>query len=88
MKFKLDKEQYRLLKQLDFSEIGSSVEFLDDETSVSVADSDVRLFRVIITEEIDANGLTDDQNDVLPYGRQLYAIHDSIYEQWEARQSQ
>lgn len=88
MKFKLNPEQYQLLKGIDFSEIGADVEFLDGETAVSVANKSVGLFQIIISEEIDVNGLTDDQNDVLPYGRKLYAIYDSIYAQClEAQQN-
>lgn len=88
MKFNLTPEQYQLLKGIDFSEIGPDVEFLDNETAVSVANKSVGLFQIIISEEIDVNGLTDDQNDVLPYGRKLYAIYDSIYAQClEAQQN-
>ena len=37
------------------------------------------VFLDCITTEIDMTGLSDDQSEVLPRGRQLYALYDGIY---------
>ena len=39
------------------------------------------LFLTLISDEIDMHGFSADQNEVLPYGRKLYAIYDSAYDQ-------
>jgi hypothetical protein len=81
MTFSLSKDQYNLLKTIDFTEIKKSVRFHDGENEVEVKREAIRLFQVIISEEIDRNGLTDDQDDVTPKGRKLYALYDAIYNQ-------
>jgi len=81
MKFILNADQYALLKTIDFSEIGDSVNLDDSTLSVSIKDDQIRTFQVIISEEIDRRGLSDDQNTVLPLGRKLYALYDEIYAQ-------
>lgn len=84
MIFKLSEEQYRLLRTIDFSELGKAVSFWDDKREIWVSKEKIRIFRIIITEEIDRKGLTDNQNEVTPYGRALYALHDEIYDQWRS----
>ena len=81
MTFTLTKDQIAILKKIDFSEIEEPIAYDDNQTTVTVPDSKVGLFLMIISEEIDVYGLTDDQDDVLPYGRKLYAIYDSVYYQ-------
>ena len=79
--FTLTKDQIGILKKIDFSEIGEPVIYGNNQATVTVPDSKAGLFLIIISEEIDVHGLSDDQDDVLPYGRKLYAIYDSIYGQ-------
>ena len=79
--FTLTKDQIAILKKIDFSEIEEPIVYDDNQATVTVPDSKVGLFLMIISEEIDVYGLTDDQDDVLPYGRKLYAIYDSVYYQ-------
>ena len=81
MTFTLTKDQIAILKKIDFSEIEEPIVYDDNQTTVTVPDSKVGLFLMIISEEIDVYGLTDDQDDVLPYGRKLYDIYDSVYYQ-------
>lgn len=81
MTFTLTKEQIAILKKIDFSEIEEPIVFGDNQTTVTVPDSKTDLFLMNISDEIDMHGFTADQNDVLPYGRKLYAIYDSVYYQ-------
>ena len=81
MKFKLLKKQYQLLRTIDFSELNGKISFIDKMEEVTVDDDALSLFQMIISEEIDRNGLTDDQNDVTPHGRELYALYDAVYDQ-------
>jgi len=78
MLFKLDEKQYNLLKTIDFSEINGSFSFDDATLSVEVSDDAVGTFQVIISEEIDVKGLSNNQDEVTPYGRKLYALYDEI----------
>ena len=78
----LSKEQYDLINTIDISEIGKeNIIFSDKDYSLYVEEGSIRLLRILITEEIDRNGLTDHQNVVTPYGRKLYELHDTIYSQ-------
>ena len=79
MKIRLSKEQYNLLKKIDLSEIENDI-LLNDPNEIDLPEDKIRLLRIIITEEIDVNGLSDDQNEVTPYGRSLYDLHDTIYQ--------
>lgn len=79
--FTLTKDQIDILRKIDFSEIGEPVVYGNNQTTVTVPESKAGLFLMIISEEIDVHGLSDDQDDVLPYGRKLYAIYDSVYDQ-------
>ena len=81
MTFTLTKDQIGILKKIDFSEIEEPIVFGDNQTTVTVPDSKADLFLMNISDEIDMHGLSDDQDDVLPYGRKLYAIYDSIFDQ-------
>ena len=81
MTFTFSKDQVDILKKIDFSEIAEPVVFGDNQTSVTVSDSKAGLFLTLISDEIDMHGFSADQNEVLPYGRKLYAIYDSAYDQ-------
>lgn len=78
MVFRLDKDAYLLAKSIDFSEIAHDVSFDDELQAVTVSDEKILTFQVLISEEIDVKGLSDNQEQVTPYGRQLYVLYDTI----------
>lgn len=75
-KIKLSKEQFNILKRIDFSELGDDI-VLDEDNNYIVI-NDYTLFCLIMTEEISVNGIGTDYepND---YGRKLEALYDYIY---------
>lgn len=79
MTFTLTKEQYELAKSIDFSELAEGIRFSDTELSLTVPPESLRLFQVLISEEIDVKGFSDNQEKVTPYGRRLYALYDAVY---------
>lgn len=81
MTFTLTKDQMGILKKIDFSEIGEPIVYDDNRSTVTVPDKKTDQLLMLLVDEIDMHGLSDDQDDVLPYGRKLYAIYDSIYDQ-------
>ena len=81
MTFTLTKEQLAILKKIDFSEIGEPIVYDDNHSTVTVPDEKIDQLLMLLVDEIDMHGLSDDQDDVLPYGRKLYAIYDSIFDQ-------
>lgn len=81
MTFTLTKDQMGILKKIDFSEIGEPIVYDDNHSTVTVPDKKTDQLLMLLVDEIDMHGLSDDQDDVLPYGRKLYAIYDSIYDQ-------
>ena len=74
--FMLSPSYFQLLKEIDFSEIGDSVSF--DEKTHTVKTSNLRLLQIILTEEINTKGLTDDQQEATPHGHELEALYDEI----------
>lgn len=74
--FTLSPSYFQLLKEIDFSEMGSSVVF--DEETCTVRTDNLRLLQIILTEEINTKGLTADQQDATPHGRKLEALYDEI----------
>lgn len=81
MTFVLNKAQYVLAKTIDYSEMNGSLKFNDVSLSISMPNDQVSLFEVLISEEVDRRGLSDDQNKVLPIGRRLYDLYDTVYAQ-------
>ena len=94
MIIELNDEFYALAKTVDFSYMGEHIKFDDEKNQIVLDDCDIKikdyrgfyfiesslsLFLSCITDEVCRSGLSDDQNEVLPRGRQLYALHDSIY---------
>lgn len=75
----VSKENYDLAKSIDFSELLNRVMFNDEQHSIAVRKTDIDIFMVIISEEIDMKGLTEDQQDVTPHGRRLYELYDEVY---------
>lgn len=94
MIIKLTKKEYELAKTVDFSEMENHISFRDnnkievDDGKITLKDykneefeqSCIGLFLECITTEIDFTGLSDNQEEVLPRGRELYELHDSIYD--------
>lgn len=94
MIIELNDEFYALAKTVDFSYMGEHIKFDDEHNRIVLDECDIErkdyygesyymtaigCFLDCITTEIDMTGLSDDQNEVLPRGRQLYALHDGIY---------
>lgn len=99
MKITLSAEMYKLIKSVDFEDIENDILFSDSENTIELEDRDIS-FRDMFGEEyketpinailmcIDAEitrtGLSDEQNEILPRGQQLYELYDSIYYSEEA----
>ena len=78
-KIKLTKDEYDLIKRIDFSEMKDKIIFDDEENSILV--SDFLLFELIVIEEININGLTDNQMRANEYGRALENLIDRLTEE-------
>lgn len=76
MKYKLSRKNYILLRTIDFSEMGDTVTFDDEEASVST--NNIVLLQIIITEEIVGTGMDDAQNECNERGRELYDLYDEL----------
>ena len=76
VEFTLSPSSFRLLKEIDLSEMESSV-VLDGKTC-KVKTSNLWLLQTILNEEIVTKGLTPDQQNVTPYGRELEGLYDEI----------
>lgn len=75
--FSLSREQFDLLKSVDFSEMRESVSF--DDKNREVGTDDLWLLQTILAEEINTKGLTPDQQNVTKHGEALEALYDEIY---------
>lgn len=93
MKLGFSEEFYNLMKTVDFSDIEDRIVFIDDERAIEMEDEDVTFIDYYgkpfqespinailscIDSEIVASGLSANQNTVLPRGRKLYELYDSI----------
>lgn len=74
--FSMTRENYELLKSIDFSEMGDTVVF--DDATATMSTSDYGLLQVIINEEIAGPGMDEDQNQCNARGRALYALYDEL----------
>lgn len=72
----LSKESYQLLSKIDLEEMGSSVVFLPKRNAIQT--NNIRLLLIILTEEINVRGLTEDQQRATQYGRKLYDLYDEL----------
>ena len=75
--FILSPESFRLLSEVDFSEMGNGI--LLDESTHTVKTDDIHLLQIILAEEINTKGLTPDQQNVTKHGEALEALYDEIY---------
>ena len=75
-KFTLSKYNYKILRELDFSEMQNNLIFFDEENSFKTDNID--LLMIIINESICAYGL-DENQDCTEYGRRLYDLYDELY---------
>ena len=75
-KFTLSKYNYKILRELDFSEMQNNLIFFDGENSFKTDNID--LLMIIINESICAYGL-DENQDCTEYGRRLYDLYDELY---------
>lgn len=78
-KYILSKTEYNVLKSIDLSEVKDMMILNDEEYSFKIDDIDDLL--MIIDEAITMHGLASDQETANEYGRKLYSLYDSIYEQ-------
>ena len=93
MKIGFNDKFYNLIKSVDFSEIKNNIRFIDDEKAIEMPDESITLKDAFgdsfeetpigallncIDSEITNTGLSLDQNEVLPRGRDLYELYDSI----------
>lgn len=76
VEFTLSPSSFQLLKEIDLSEMKSSVVL--DEKTCKVKTSNLWLLQTILNEEIATKGLTPDQQNVTPYGRELEGLYDEI----------
>ena len=76
IEFTLSPSSFRFLKEIDLSEMGSSV-VLDGKTC-KVKTSNLWLLQTILNEKIVTKGLTPDQQNVTPYGRELEGLYNEI----------
>lgn len=94
MIMQFEDEYYKLLKSVDLTAIQDYIKLDDinhtldlEECNIMLKDgngdyfeeSSVNVLLGCIDDEICMTGLSDDQNEVLPRGRQLYALYDGIY---------
>ena len=76
VEFTLSPSSFQLLKEIDLSEMKSSVVL--DEKTCKVKTSNLWLLQTILNEEIVTKGLTPDQQNVTPHGRELEGMYDEI----------
>lgn len=94
MLISLKDDAYKLAKTVDFSDLEGHIRFNDKDSTIELNDERVRLHDYFdneyedfpiwvmlecISDEVIMSGLSADQNEVLPRGRELYALYDSIY---------
>ena len=97
MKIGFNDKFYNLIKSVDFSEIKNNIKFIDDEKAIEMPDESITIKDAFgdsfeeapidallncIDSEITNTGLSLDQNEVLPRGRDLYELYDSILYSW------
>lgn len=76
--YKLSDKSYITLKKISFlNEIEKDI-VLDDKKR-TVSSNDISLLLDIIDDEIAVYGVTDDQERLIEYGYDLYALFDELY---------
>ena len=85
-RYQLDAAKYKLLRSVDFSELGEDIIFYDDVCSFET--NNIRLLQIILNEEIACKGMTADQQYASEYGWQLYDLYDEILTQKRKYQSE
>lgn len=76
MKARLDKENYDLLKTMDFSAINDEIVFNDDTCEFETNND---LFDAVFDVNIVANGMDENQDECNEYGRRLYDLYDLLF---------
>ena len=94
MVIQFNNESYKLLKTVDVIQLANHIKFNDQAQSVELDEEPVFLLdyfdnkyestplKVLldcIADEVAVSGLTSNQEEVLPRGRELYALYDDIY---------
>lgn len=78
-KYIVSDSNYSIAMGIDFSHMGDTIKFVDNENTIET--SDTRELLLTINDEIVEKGLTEDQEFANEYGRQLYSLYDEIYYQ-------
>lgn len=73
----LTEENFKLLEELDLSEMGSRLVLKKYQNIVETSDIDLLL--IIINEYISTIGMDENQDNCTEYGRELYGLYDEIY---------
>ena len=76
------KENYEIIKGVDFAELVDKVRFFDYANKVEVDENVFLEFQYIINDEIVLEGM-DNQDTVNDYGIRLYKAYDEMLEQCE-----
>ncbi len=85
-KYKLTKENFRLMQGIDFGEMGDKLRLIEEEQAVET--TDFRLMQIIINEEIVTKGLDETQENCTEFGRKLYGLYDELLYRWDEREAQ
>ena len=85
-KYKLTKENFRLMQGIDFGEMGDKLRLIEEEQAVET--TDFGLMQIIIDEEITAKGLDETQENCTEFGRKLYGLYDELLYRWDEREAQ
>lgn len=78
-RYDLSSASYALLKSVDLGEMGNSISW--DDFSESIQTDNIRMLLIILNEEINTTGLTEDQDGVNNRGRNLYDLYDELLAQ-------
>ena len=85
-KYKLTKENFRLMQGIDFGEMGDKLRLIEEEQAVET--TDFGLMQIIINEEIVTKGLDETQENCTEFGRKLYGLYDELLYRWDEREAQ
>lgn len=76
MRRQLSKEDYTLLKSMDYSVIDNDIKFFDDSCEF---ESDNPLLDVVFDVNIVSKGMDADQEECTEYGKKLYDLYDRLF---------
>ena len=77
--YSLSDSAFNTLLKVNLEEMGKHL--LLNRESNSIQTDNLSLILTILNEEISLDGMTEDQQCVNEYGKQLYALYDELYAQ-------